>query len=210
MILEREEIREPNIDGEALRVFLKAIDLAGGPQTLAHKRNLTWLPSLLQASYMVVLAEHGKIEDEIAQFLGTTRQTVRNALRADVEAVKRKVSQEGLTGEEEETRTHTAGGLAKWAYQEIKAGNEHIPFLAELYEEFSRALGIEWPIAVLQRIKGLRFPVTKETLAQRLQGLAAIKGVPIETILQGLPNTIKNPAQLLHEIKEAIGGARET
>ncbi len=205
MILDSAEIREPNIDGEALRVFLKAIDLAGGPQALAHKRNLTWLPSLLQASYMVVLAEHGRIEDEIAQFLGLTRQTVRNALRADVEAVKKKITQEGLGEEEEEIRTHVAGGLAKWAYQEIKAGREHIPFLAELFEEFSRALGIEWPIAVLQRIRGLKFPVSKETLAERFQGLSAIKGVPVDTILERLPETIKNPAELLHEIKEILG-----
>ncbi len=204
MILDEREIMEPNIDGEALRVFLKAIDLAGGPQALAHKRNLTWLPSLLQASYMVVLAEHGKIEDEIAQFLGLTRQTVRNALRADVELVKQKLSQEGLKEEKEEVRTHVAGGLAKWAYQEIKAGREHIPFLAELYEEFSRALGIEWPIAVLQRIRGLKFPLTKEILAQRLQGLASIKGVPLEDILQRLPQTFQSPAELLHQIKKAL------
>ncbi len=204
MILERSEIREPNIDGEALRVFLKAIDLAGGPQALAHKRNLTWLPSLLQASYMVVLAEHGRIEDEIAQFLGLTRQTVRNALRADVEAVKKRLAQEGLAEEEEESRTHIAGGLAKWAYQEIKAGREHIPFLAELLEEFSRALGIEWPITVLQRIRGLKFPASREALAERLQGLETIKGVPVKAILERLPQTIKNPAELLHQIKEAL------
>ncbi len=37
MILDKTEVREPNIDGEALRVFLKAIDLAGGPQALAQK-----------------------------------------------------------------------------------------------------------------------------------------------------------------------------
>jgi len=209
MILDKTRIREPNIDGDALRIFLKAIDLAGGPQALAHKRNLTWLPSLLQASYMVALAEHGRTEDEIARLLGVTRQTVRNALGSQVDAVKSKLIRERL-GEEggEEARTHVAGGLAKWAYQEIKAGREHIPFLAEVYEEFSKALGIEWPVAVLRRIRGLPFPASKESVAQRLQGLAAIQEVPLETLLESLPETIKNPADLLHEMKKAIEEAK--
>ena len=203
MILNEAEIKTPNIEGEALRVFLKTIDLVGGPRSLAQKRNLTWLPSLLEASYIVVLSEHGKTESEIAEYLGITKQTVRNALKADVDAVRKKI-QEEFQEEDEEIKTHIAGGLAKWAYKEIKEGNEHIPFVAELYEEFSKAIGIQWPIEVLQRIRGLKFPSTKDEIANRLKGLTAIKDVPLQTILEKLPDEIKNPADLLHQIKLAI------
>jgi len=204
MILNEAEIKTPNIEGEALRVFLKTIDLVGGPRSLAQKRNLTWLPSLLEASYIVVLSEHGKTESEIAEYLGITKQTVRNALKADIDIVKKKIQEEFQEYTEEDIKTHIAGGLAKWAYKEIKAGNEHIPFVAELYEEFSKAVGIEWPIEVLQRIRGLKFPSTKDEIAKRLAGLNAIKDVPLQTILEKLPNEIKNPADLLHQIKLAI------
>ena len=203
MILNEAEIKVPNIEGEALRVFLKTIDLIGGPNIIIHKRNLTWLPSLLQASYMVVLSEHGKTESEIAEILGVTKQTVKNTLKADVEAVKKRIKEELGKESEEETRTHIAGGLAKWAYQEIKAGNEHIPFIAELYEEFSKAVGILWPIEVLQRIRGLKFPTSKDEIANRLKDLSSIKDVPLHTVLEHLPNGIKNPADLLHQIKLA-------
>jgi len=208
MILNEAEIKTPNIEGEALRVFLKTIDLVGGPRSLAQKRNLTWLPSLLEASYIVVLFEHGKTESEIAEYLGITKQTVRNALKADIDVVKKKIQEEFQEEFQEETeediKTHIAGGLAKWAYQEIKAGNENIPFIAELYEEFSKAVGIQWPIEVLQRIRGLKFPSTKDEIAKRLEGLNAIKDVPLQTILEKLPDKIKNPADLLHQIKLAI------
>jgi predicted transcriptional regulator len=47
----------PDIDQRALRVFLKAIELVGGPRQLVELRRLTWLPSLMEAAYAVVLAE---------------------------------------------------------------------------------------------------------------------------------------------------------
>ncbi len=204
MILNEVEIKAPNIEGEALRVFLKTIDLVGGPKVLVHKRNLTWLPSLLQASYIVTLSEHGKTESEIAEYLGITRQTVRNTLKADIETVKKRIKEEFEAQKEEDTRTHIAGGLAKWAYEEIKSGHEHIPFIAELYEEFSKAVGIQWPIEVLQRIRGLKFPVDKKEIANRLKDLRSIKNVSIGDILEHLTEEIKNPADLLHQIKLAI------
>jgi predicted transcriptional regulator len=37
----------PDIDQRALRVFLKAIELVGGPRQLVELRRLTWLPSLM-------------------------------------------------------------------------------------------------------------------------------------------------------------------
>ncbi len=198
MILNEQEIQQVNIDGLALRVFLKALDLIGGPRALFEYRNLTWVPSLIEAAYAVVLAnELLKTEDEIAEFIGITRQTVRNMLRADVDLVKQKLRQELA---DKTIKAHTAGGLAKWAYEEIKRGNEQIPFLAELLEQASEALGVEWPIKVLQRIRGLKFPTNRLMLQERLRGLK-IYGVPVEELLEGLEEPVQNPAALLKGLR---------
>ncbi|GBC84397.1 hypothetical protein HRbin11_00822 [bacterium HR11] len=120
-VLSPEVIPTTDVDAMALRVFLKAVELLGGPRKLVEYRHLTWLPSLMEAAYVVVLThEAAKTEEEIAAFLGLTRATVRNIRRADPEEVKAKLGQ-GL----ERTRTlrsHIAGALAQWAYREIKAG----------------------------------------------------------------------------------------
>lgn len=110
--------QEVNIDELAMKVFLKALDIAGGPRKLIEHRNLTWVPSLIEASYAIVLHnEQKKTAAQIAQFLGITEQTARNILRADEEAVKKKIEE---VGDDEEIRAHVAGGLAKLAYKEIK------------------------------------------------------------------------------------------
>jgi len=118
VLLRPEEYKGRDADEMAMGVFLKALEIAGGPRKLIEYRNLTWLPSLLEAAYAVVLREEFmKTEDEIAQFLGLTRQTVRNILRADPEAVM-----ERLSGElrQRGPRAHIAGGLAKRAFREIR------------------------------------------------------------------------------------------
>ena len=84
--------KEVDYDTMALRVFLKALEIIGGPRKLFEYRNLTWIPSLMEASYAVVLKEEGlKSEDEIAKFIGITRQTVRNMLTADPDLVIKKL-----------------------------------------------------------------------------------------------------------------------
>ncbi|PMQ01762.1 MAG: regulatory domain protein [Dictyoglomus sp. NZ13-RE01] len=111
--------KKVNIDELAMKVFLKTLEIAGGPRKLIELRNLTWVPSLLSASYAIVLhEEEKKTSDEIASFLGIGKQSVRNMLRADVEAVKKRLS-EGFS-ENEKIETHVAGALAKLAYEEIK------------------------------------------------------------------------------------------
>ena len=89
VILGREDIREVNPDPMAIRVFLKALELVGGPRKIIEYRNLTWIPSLLQASYAVVLVnEYGHTAERVAEELGLTVQTVRNMLRSDPALVR--------------------------------------------------------------------------------------------------------------------------
>ncbi len=118
--------KEVDVDKRAMEVFNKAIELIGGPRKLVEYRQLTWLPSLMAAAYAVVLSREGmKTEESIAEFLGTTKQTVRLILQADEEAVKKRLEQEGALATEEAKkssyRAHTAGALAKLAYKELKA-----------------------------------------------------------------------------------------
>jgi len=202
-VLRPDEIQQYDIDTIAIRVFLKALEIIGGPRKLIELRNLTWITSLMEAAYAVVLADQSlKTEDEIAKFLGLTRQTVRNILRADPELVMQK-----LEGElqEKTPRAHTAGGLAKLAHKEIKEGRDYLNFFIYALESASESLGIYWPIEVLRKIKGIDFPVGKEELAERLRGLS-IKNVPSEEILEKLDYPVKSPSDLLHKIRKSLEG----
>lgn len=111
----------PDIDQRALRVFLKAIGLVGGPRQLVELRRLTWLPSLMEAAYAVVLAEeHHWSAEEIARFLGVSTAALRHLLRAPEVAVL-----ERLRGEEpSEHNVHVAGGLAKLALDALRREEE--------------------------------------------------------------------------------------
>jgi probable regulatory domain-containing protein len=200
-ILTPEEIREFDIDAMAIRVFLKSLELIGGPRKLIEYRNLTWIPSLMEASYAVVLRDiANKTEAEIAEFLGSTRQTVRNMLRAEPELVLKKLEGEL---EEKTPRAHTAGGLAKLAYKEIKEGRENLTMFLHLLQVASESLGVFWPIEILRRMKGADFPLGKEELLERLKGLK-VKEKNIEEILEKLSYPVKSPADLLAQIRENL------
>jgi probable regulatory domain-containing protein len=200
-ILTPEEIREFDIDAMAIRVFLKSLELIGGPRKLIEYRNLTWIPSLMEASYAVVLQDMAnKTEAEIAEFLGLTRQTVRNMLRAEPELVLKKLEGEL---EEKTPRAHTAGGLAKLAYKEIKEGRENLTIFLHLLQVASESLGVFWPVEILRRIKGADFPLGKEELLERLKGLK-VKEKNIEEILEKLSYPVKSPAALLAQIRENL------
>ncbi|NPA34725.1 MAG: bacterio-opsin activator [Chlorobi bacterium] len=201
-VLKPEEIRDFDIDTWAIRVFLKALELVGGPRKLIEYRNLTWIPSLMVASYAVVLKEIAmKTEEEIAEFTGMSRQTIKNILRADENLALKKIMGEI---ESKNVRVHTAGALAKLALKEIKEGRDHIAIFSKAFEIAYESLGITWPIEVLRRIKGLDFPVEKEQLEERLAGLT-IEGKPIEEILDKISYPVASPAELLHKIKQALG-----
>jgi probable regulatory domain-containing protein len=200
-ILTPEEIREFDIDAMAIRVFLKALELIGGPRKLIEYRNLTWIPSLMESSYAVVLQDMAnKTEAEIAEFLGSTRQTVRNMLRAEPELVLKKLEGEL---EEKTPRAHTAGGLAKLAYKEIKEGRENLTMFLHLLQVASESLGVFWPVEILRRMKGADFPLGKEELLERLKGLK-VKEKKIEEILEKLSYPVKSPADLLAQIRENL------
>ncbi len=108
-----------DVDARAWRVFQKAIELVGGPRKLIEHKRLTWLPSLMEAAYAVVLKEEGhKTADEIAQFLGLSTAATRLILNASTEGVQKRLEGEEPGGETQ--RAHIAGGLAKLAYEALR------------------------------------------------------------------------------------------
>lgn len=114
---------EKQIEQLATKVLLKSIELLGGLNKLAQHRNLTWLASLARACIAVVLKqEYLKSEESVAEYLGISSATVRNMLRANVEMVKKKLEDLDKLSEEEkgELKTHTAGAVAKLAYEMVK------------------------------------------------------------------------------------------
>ncbi len=196
-------VKKPDFDKMARKVFMKAIDLVGGLKKLAEFRNLTWLPSLAKASYAVVLKNEGLYTNlKIASELGIAEQTVKNILEAKEEEVEK-----WLSKEIEELDEHRAGGLAKLAYKKLKeegtleseeVTEKEISHVKEVFE-----IDIGWAVYVLARIRGLDFPVKKEELKERLEGLK-IKSKPIEEILEKIEYPIATPAELLKKIKSVL------
>lgn len=187
-----------NIDKMAEKVFMESLSILGGLKRLVQFRNLTWLPSLAEAAYVIVLKnEAAKTYKEIAEFLGITETTARNIATADEEKVR-----EYIEGElEERPKEHIAGGIAKLAYTKLKESGK-------LYESEDivignreiEALDVDWAVHVLARIRGVDFPASRDILEEKLKGIV-IKDKKIEDILSKLEYPIKNPAELLHKIK---------
>ncbi len=203
-------VSEVEIEHLVNRVFFKAIELLGGLNKLAEFRTLTWLPSLARAVFVVVLKEeYMKTDEEIAYKVGLTKNTVRNILRADPELALQKIkAMEELVDEEKrDLKVHTAGGIAKLAYKEIKEGRDAqilLQYASVLAEDLARGLDIPWAYLVLRKTKGIKYPINSpEELKERLEGIS-IKGVPIEEIINNLQYPIKTPAILIHEIKEYL------
>lgn len=188
-----------NVDEMAERVFMEAIRMLGGLRKLVEYRNLTWLPSLAEAAYVVVLKnESMKTYSEIALTLGITEQTAKNIATADEEKVKAY-----LMGAEEKPKEHIAGGIAKLAYKKLKSHGALDSTTAEMHEEEVKALGIDWAVHVLVAIRGVDFPVGREKLMERLSGMQ-IMGEDIQKILDKIEYPIKSPAELLHKIREHL------
>ncbi len=203
-------VPETEIEQLVSRVFFKSIDLLGGLSKLAEFRTLTWLPSLARAAFVIVLREeYMKTEDEIAQRVGLTKNTVRNILRADPELALQKIkAMEELVNEElRELKVHTAGGVAKLAYKEIKEGKDAqtlLQYCSTISEDIARTLDVPWAYLVLRKSKGIKYPIiSSEELKERFRGLN-IKGIPSEEVFDNLQYPIKTPAMLIHEIKQYL------
>ncbi len=193
-------VTEESVDELAFRVFIKALEILGGPRRLIEYRNLTWVPSLMAASYAVVLYDKGmKTQDEIAEFLGISKQTVQRILRADPKEVMKKIQGEV----EEKLDEHIAGGLAKEAWNRLKAGEEISLALLPSKKVLEAAGGPTWAVLVLTRIKGLDFPVNSpEELKERLRGID-INGKDAAELLEKIEYPVRSPAELLHKLKKA-------
>jgi len=186
-----------NVDEMAEKVFMESIRILGGLKKLVEYRNLTWLPSLAEAAYVVVLKNEAvKTYGEIARMLGITEQTAKNIATADEEKVKDYIMEGG-----ERPNEHIAGGIAKLAYRALKQRGELDKI--ELKKEEAEALGIDWAVHVLAAIKGMDFPAEKEALMERLKGMS-IMGRDAKEILEAIEYPVKNPAELLHKIKERL------
>ncbi len=192
------------------RVFFKSIDLLGGLKKLAEFRTLTWLPSLARAAFAVVLREeYLRTEDEIAQIVGLTRNTVRNILRADPNMAIYKVEHFDELAEEEkkELKVHTAGGIAKLAYKMVKEGNDAqtlLEFCRGMSEETAALCDIPWAYAILKKIRGVKYPLNSpEDIADRVAGVK-IKGRDAAEVVREIAYPVKSPAALLKEIGEYV------
>jgi probable regulatory domain-containing protein len=210
MVIEVKPV-EQDIEPLVTRVFLKAIDIIGGLQKLAEYRTLTWLPSLARAAFVIVLREeYLKTEDEIAEYVGITKNTVRQILRADPQLALYKLQHlDELSPEEKkQLKVHTAGGIAKIAYKLIKEGEE--PKIFEYYCTLTtEALEVPWAYLLLKKIKGTHFPIkSSEELLEKVKGLT-IKGIPAEEIVQNIEYPIRNPAELLHKVKLYLKAKQE-
>jgi len=210
MVIEIKPI-EQDIEHLVTRVFLKAIDIIGGLQKLAEYRTLTWLPSLARAAFVIVLREeYLKTEDEIAEFVGISKNTVRQILRADPQLALYKIQHmEELSPEErKQLKVHTAGGIAKIAYKLVKEGEE--PKIFEYYCTITtEALEVPWAYLLLKKIKGTHFPVkSPNELLEKVKGLT-IKGIPAEEIIKNIEYPVKNPAELLHKVKMYLKAKEE-
>ena len=186
-----------DIDKMAEKVFFESIKMLGGLKKLIEYRNLTWLPSLAEAAYVVVMKNEAfKTYKEIAKELGITEQTAKNIATADENEVKRYIEGEL----EERPKEHIAGGIAKLAYRKLKEEGRLEEHAVEMNHDEIEALGIDWAVHVLSKIRGLDFPVDKDQLMERLKGMV-IKGRKAEEVLERIEYPVRSPAELLHKIK---------
>ncbi len=189
-------VAKRDIDQMAENLFHECLRILGGLRRLAEYGRLTWLPSLAEAAYVILLKEEMlKTSREIAEALGVTEQTVKNILRSDVEAVRRY-----LEGEIEKVDEHIAGGIAKMAYEKMK--RERGVFIKEGELE---ALGVGWALNVIKRMRDAEFPINPEDLRERLRGVE-IDGKAAEELVERLEKTVESMEELLSELRRLAEG----
>lgn len=206
------EFEKGDLELYAGRVFFKCIDLLGGLNKLALYRTLTWLPSLARASFAVVLREeYLKTEDDIAKYVGLTRNSVRNILRAKLDILPEKLEEflEEQKNKGKDLKIHVAGSIAKLAYKLVKEGEESqilIEFSRKISQEAIYEFDIPWAYLVLKNTKGIKYPIrSQDDLVEKIGEIKLPNGKEIKDIISNLKYPIKNPNELLHEIKEKMG-----
>ncbi len=210
------EVNNAELEQLVSRVFFKAIDLLGGLRSLTEYRTLTWLPSLARAAYAVVLSEeYMKTELEIAQILGVTRNTVRTMLHADPNTALEKIrmlEEEGTPTENKVLTVHLAGAIARLAYKMIKEGQEAqslLEFCRQMAQDSLKVCDTPWAYLLLKHSKGIKYPITSPEQINELFGDLVVAGKKMSEIAEYLFYPIKNPAQLLHEVKEYLDMIKE-
>ncbi len=189
-----------NVDEIADRIFKECINVLGGLRKIVEYRNLTWLPSLAEASYVVAMKYEGVMTSrEIAEKLGITQQTVKNILEAD-----EKIVEQYLRGEIEKADEHIAGGIAKLAYKRVKENADSSEEWIEHMKTGAEILCVDWAVHFLTKIKGTKFPITSENELIEKVGKIKIMGKDFEDIAKKIAYPIKNPAELLHKVKECL------
>lgn len=187
-------VREVDVDTLAEQVFQESINILGGLRKIIEYRNLTWLPSLAEAAYAIVIKEElMKTHKEIASDLGLSPQTVQNILRADAKEVEKFIK-----GELDKVDEHKAGGIAKLSYERVKREKR-----ITMKEKELEVLGVDWAIKILTRLRGTDFPLDKEKLIEKLKGVV-IKDKNFEEIAEKMKFPVNSPAEVLHQIKESI------
>lgn len=194
----------------AEQVFYKSIELLGGLNYLAEYRTLTWLPSLARACFVVVLKrEYLKTDNEIAEYLGITVNTVRNILTADPEKALYKVEhmEELSEDEKKQFNVHVAGGIAKLAFEKIKHGEQAqtmVEYGHSMAEEAMSYCDAPWAYLVLKHTRGIDYPVTSPDILINKLSKAQIKDFNVDTVVKSLEYPITSPADLLKKIKQKI------
>jgi len=104
-------------------------------------------------------------------------------------------------------KIHTAGGIAKLAYKLVKGGEDSqtlMEYCRSMAEKITATCDAPWSYLVLKSIKGIHYPITNaDILVERLKHLN-IKGINGDEIAKNLKYPIKNPAELLKEIKDYL------
>jgi probable regulatory domain-containing protein len=218
MVIKLTEVREDRDELESIvaRVFFKGLDLLGGLNNLAEYRALTWLASLARASFVVVLKEeYMKTDEEIAEIVGMAKNSIRNILRADVQAAMYKIQRiDELTAKEKsDLKVHTAGGLAKLAYKFVKEGKE-AHMLSEYWiragVKIAQICNIPWVQKILNGIKGIRFPIEgPDVIIEKLKNIS-INNISIEEAVSKLSYPVNSPEELLCKVKQYVEAGDDT
>ncbi|HDM67213.1 MAG TPA: KaiC associated regulatory domain-containing protein [Thermoplasmatales archaeon] len=190
----KEAVKRIDIDNLAEQVFQESIELLGGLRRIMEYRNLTWLPSLAEAAYIIVLKEELlKTHKDIASELGLTPQTVRNILQAKSEEIEKYIR-----GEIEKVDEHKAGGIAKLAYEKVRKEKKIM-----LGEEELKTLGLEWLLDILPRLRKMEYPLDKNRFIEEFRGLE-INDESIEEIIDKIQFPVEKPTEVLDQLKNLL------